>query len=387
MRHLLAVSLVAMFCGCGPDQPVAPEAPAPPVEPPEDASYRVKPPEGKLPLPQHGPSFTEEEHAAMRAQLFVINNFGVYQGGSTPESMYLHDGVDLVLRNGTPIYAVEAGTVRAIQSAGNGQMVLVEDADEPGRAWGYVHVGNVSVRRGQKVGQGTLLAQVQFNGIEHLHLDRLERPAGASWTDFFGLIHHPSAHLFDIPDTQPPLFEGTFRYYVDGSDTTLPADSLQGDVDIVVGLRDPGEHHHDRSGFGDRHAIQRLEYELEREGAAPQTFPSFDFSRLLIARDPTKAREAEQAQTVYRFYRSIHTDTEWWRRPFSFYTLTHAPMEGLPRPLARADTQGRWRTNALNERGERLFPDGDYTLTVRAWDSAGNRAERSETVKVRNGVP
>ncbi|HEX8700189.1 MAG TPA: hypothetical protein VF815_15190 [Myxococcaceae bacterium] len=54
---------------------------------------------------------------------------------------------------GTPIYAVEAGTVRAIQSAGHGQ----------------------------KVEQGKALARVQFEGIEH-------------------------------PDTQPPLFDGAFRY-------------------------------------------------------------------------------------------------------------------------------------------------------------------------------
>jgi hypothetical protein len=348
--------------------------------------YRVKPPAGKLPLPQHGPSFTEEEYAAMQAQLFVINNYGVYQSGPTPESMYLHDGLDIVLPNGTQIHAVEAGTVRAIQSAGNGQMVLVEDADEPNFAWGYVHVGRVSVRVGQKVQQGAALARVQFNGLEHLHLDRLERPAGGVWSQFFSLIHHPPSGFFEFPDTQPPLFEGAFRYYANGSDTVLAADSLHGEVDIVVGLRDPGEHHH-QNGFGDRHAVARLEYELARQGAPPRRFLSFDFTRLLIARDPLKVREAEQAQTVFRFYPSIHTDSAWWQRPFSFYTLTNAPSDGGPRPLARPDAEGSWRTDALDEHGERLFPDGDYTLTVRAWDSAGNQAERSETVKVRNGAP
>lgn len=385
MRTLLGVSLLVLSLGCGSEPPEAPQVPPAP-EPPEPPVYRVKPPEGKLPLPQHGPSFTEEQYAAMRAGLFLINNYGVYQSGSSPEAMYLHDGLDLVLPNGTPVYAVEAGTVRVIQSAGNGQLVLVEDADEPGRAWGYVHVGRVGVRVGQKVAQGTALAQVQFEGLEHLHLDRLERPDGGAWSQFFGLIHHPPAGFFELPDTQPPLFEGAFRYYVNGGDEALPADALRGEVDLVVGLRDPGEHNHDRTGFGDRHAVARLEYELAREGEPPRSFPSFDFSRLLIARDPTKEREAEQAQTMFRYYPSIQPGTAWWQRPFSFYTLTNAPLDGRTRPLRRADAAGSWRTAALNERGERLFPDGEYTLTVRTWDSAGNRAERSETVKVQNGA-
>ncbi len=52
----------------------------------------------------------------MMANLFIINNFGQYQGADTKESVYFHDGLDDVLPNGTKIYAVDSGYVKSIDN-------------------------------------------------------------------------------------------------------------------------------------------------------------------------------------------------------------------------------------------------------------------------------
>jgi murein DD-endopeptidase MepM/ murein hydrolase activator NlpD len=74
----------------------------------------------------------------MQRDLYFANNFGLYQGASgDAESTYLHDGLDIVMPNGTPIHAVEAGIVRYVDArVENYKSVFVEDADERGAGGG-----------------------------------------------------------------------------------------------------------------------------------------------------------------------------------------------------------------------------------------------------------
>jgi hypothetical protein len=361
--------------------------------------YVVPPEAGMLPLPQHRPEMTADEVAAMRRSLFVLNNYGTYQSGPAREQMYLHDGLDIMLPNGTPIHAVEAGVVRTVQNAGNGLMVIVEDADAPDVGWAYIHVDTVPVKVGQKVAQGTRVGRVRFTGLEHLHLSRYARPPGGAWTNFYSLVALPPEGPFPVPDSLPPLFEGPFRYFADGTDTPLTDRAeagegggaeggtvalLSGAVDVVAGLRDPGEHHHDASGFGDRVAVARLELTVSREGRPDVVLPAVDFRRTPIGRFADKGAEALQAQVVYRHYGELFPGQEWWRKPFSQYVVTQGALDVVARPLTAGDMASAWRTDARDAAGAPLFPDGDYTLTVRAWDWAGNAAERRETVRVRN---
>lgn len=43
-----------------------------------------------------------------------------------------------------------------------------------------------------------------------------------------------------------------------------------------------------------------------------------------------------------------------------------------------------WNTKELLPSGQPRFPNGDYVVTVRAYDNRGNVSERSETVRVQN---
>ncbi len=126
---ILAVGIVLslLLDGCGKKTPVSAEAAA------SSNIYTIPPPVGKLPWPQHDPKFTRTEYDSMMDSLWIINNFGQYQGGTASSSVYFHDGIDVVLPNGTKIFAVDSGYVKSIIDGGDYYRRLVI-ANTPGSA-------------------------------------------------------------------------------------------------------------------------------------------------------------------------------------------------------------------------------------------------------------
>ena len=212
-RTGLCAVLGALASTAGFAQTGAPAAaPAPSIPAPV---YRVKPPAGKLPLPQHDPAFTQAQYDSMMQQLYIAQNFPEYQDYSrNPKTVYLHDGLDDMLPNGTKIFAVASGTVRYI----NGRMenyksVVIEDDDHPGHAWSYTHVDSFQVKVGDHVPQGTYIAKVRFRDADsHTHLDRVWRPEGGVWSNPYSMHHsNPIAFVELPPDREPPVVETPFR--------------------------------------------------------------------------------------------------------------------------------------------------------------------------------
>lgn len=400
-RWNLAVLAVYLW-GCGGDSgtPVAPmprpkNPSIPPGPPPDPPPYVVSPPEGKLPWPQHDPRWDRTRYERMLAEIWVVNNFGLYQGDADPSSAYLHDGIDIGLPNGTPIYAVAGGVVRA-NIGGNEfyRTLIVEDEDQAGYGWGYTHVNSFLVQPGDRVKQGTRLAVVNFAGLEHIHLDRVKLPPGGRWDEFFPLIHLDPEPYFEYTDTEQPIFQGSFRYVKDQSDEAfLPgADGkvhVSGDVDIVAGLRDPGEWARSSFAFGgdtsygDRNAPQRIEYEIAGPEGVIESVTSLDFSTFgFSARN--RSNYALGIYQHYPFVRPSAPPLGNYNRRFSYFRVTNRVMETPPGTLQAGFLDRAWQTAELDVTGQRLFPDGEYVVTVRAWDSKGNVAERSETVVVAN---
>jgi hypothetical protein len=379
--------------------------PALPEEPPTDGptdppAYQVSPPEGKLPWPHHNPEWNVTEYAAMIDDIWVVNNFGLYQGGADRATLYLHDGLDVVLPNGTPIYAIEAGTVRAnIGGSEFYRTLLIEDAERPGWGWAYTHIYHFAVEPGDPVHRGTPIGQVNFLGLEHIHLSRVKLRDGGSWNSLFDLIMVQPDTFFVYQDTEPPVFEGGFRYVRNQTDSAFiaPAEgvpvTVSGFVDIVVGLRDPGEWARSRvpvggpTTYGDRNSPNRVEYDIAGADGVILSAVAFDLSRLGIAQTPALATRAEQVLTLYQHYESVNPPAPPVgnnNRRFNYYVITNSDGTDAERELDLTGAMHSWRTGEVGSDGQPRFPNGEYTITVRAYDFKGNMASRSELVRVEN---
>jgi hypothetical protein len=398
-RRARRATLLAVAAACSdprsttvttPEPATRPEAAAqrrPPVQ------YRVAPPAGKLPWPQHDPAFSPEQYEAMLRDLYIANNFALLQAGPEPSSSYLHHGIDVVLDNGTPIHAVQSGYVRSIMDSPQAEFykwILIEDADAPGEGWGYAHVDDFRVKVGDHVPQGTRIASVRFRGLEHVHVDRIRRPEGGDWRDLYSLVNEQPESYFVYDDTQPPVFfERTF-YFRNQSDGVFapPASggrvTVSGDVDVVVGVRDPGEHGHSRRfPVDDRQAPARLEYAIAPLGGTAPRRASFDFRTLRI---PRLRNEAPVVTTVFKFHRTVIPTNvpSAFESRMAFYVVTNVPEGGRAGMVDPTDAALSWRTAERRADGTPRYPDGEYVVTVWAYDFRGNVASRSDTVRVRN---
>jgi murein DD-endopeptidase MepM/ murein hydrolase activator NlpD len=341
----------------------------------------------KLRWPHAAPGLDDAAYAQLAADVFIPNNFGQHQGGvaARPGDTYFHDGIDIFAANGTPIHALEAGTVRDVGVAGtNNFTVTVESDATPANGWSYVHL-TPSVAAGQHVVAGQVVGTVQFAGLEHLHLSRVRRPAGATDWSFATLLTVNPVGFFELPDTEPPLFRDGLLFLRDGTDVRFADDApLSGKVDIAAGVRDPGPLAR-RLNFGgpiwDRHSITWIEYSIEGQGRSVHR-RAFDFTALEIGRpSPSVWSMTPMARVVYQpiLLTGVTTDAE---RVFHYYLLTNGTGGTA---LSLGDAAQAWDTAARDASGQRVFPDGTYRITVRAADASGNVAQFVDTAEVRNG--
>lgn len=354
----------------------------------EPAPYQVNFPDGKLPWPHHAPGLDEAGYQELQDQLWIINNFGQYQCGDSQDGCYFHDGLDIVLENGTPIYVIEPGILKAI--AGNGPYywsVVVEDMDGLGGAWIYTHITpNPALKVGDNLPKGACLGAVSFQGLEHLHLSRAYLLEGGAWNRFSDWSTVSPDDYFIYTDHSPPVIEAPFYFFRNNfpdrftrSDTT----TVNGEVDIVVGIRDPGQYAHSQSTlYGDRLCVKRIEYEIYREGELLERRIAFDFNRMQLNRENL----ADKVATVFKFHLEMNPSfmVEDWNRFVSHYIITNSNGSGIFEPGEVGDKQYSWKTNALDEAGESLYPNGLYTIRVYAWDNRDNEAVAESLVLVDN---
>lgn len=380
---LLIVCLLFVMSGCSEDSPTGPSV----------ILYRASFATGKVPWPHHAPGLTEAEYLNLIESLFIINNFGQYQSGDTRESAYFHDGLDVVLPNGTRIYAVSSGIVKAILDMGEYyQTIIIGDTPgtEPGNAWVYTHVSNFQVRVGDFVPQGTYIADIHFHGVPHVHLSRAYLSSG-SWWNWQDLNFVQPDTFFVYQDSNAPVIAKPFYYFRGNSDTMFHAGDptvVSGDVDIVVGIREIGEYAHSKDGsivplnFGDRLCVSRLNYEISGDSIETVHVRSWDFSKIVLNWRPDAY---ERVYAVYKFYYTIHpSGPTSWDRIFSYFVITNVDGTGEFGEVQVSDQEYAWNTAATDEHGQPKFPNGRYTITVTAWDAKGNEGRAFEEVIVEN---
>jgi murein DD-endopeptidase MepM/ murein hydrolase activator NlpD len=300
---------------------------------------------------------------------------------------YFHGGLDIVLENGTEIYAMKDGFVKAIM--GSSIVIAEKKGDKPCYGWSYSHLGSHTVKVGDFVKRGTVIGEVDFKGLAHIHLERVfsQGPHWGAWH----YICVPNGH-FTYTDDDPPVIETPFHFFPNGSDDRIESDDagevrLSGSVDIVVGMREAGRYAHSDGGFGDRLGVMRTDYEIARVGGGTKrSFRSFDFGILNFRKGYSgRAYGTELTKVVYKHYALLETGKRGGNKVLCYYVITNCAGDEPPRKLDPEDRKHAWDTAGKDAKGRPLFPDGTYRITVTATDFDHNEASASMTVTVANG--
>jgi murein DD-endopeptidase MepM/ murein hydrolase activator NlpD len=112
----------------------------------------------------------------------IALSYGWHRNSSSGQAKF-HSGIDLLANPGTPVLAVDTGTVAfAAQQDNYGNLVVINH--QGGRQTRYAHLEQLRVRRGQQVNRGDTLGTVGSTGRPdtdkpHLHFEvRYSSPQG-----------------------------------------------------------------------------------------------------------------------------------------------------------------------------------------------------------------
>jgi hypothetical protein len=311
------------------------------------------------------------------------NLFNNYQ---QPTDGYVHAGLDIMNPAGTEVRAVDAGYIACVATNypewTTHHFFVVADQRGGSQGWCYTHldpdtftfqVGD-RIQRGQVLGKLVNFKIGALDGNDHLHLSyvRFDQQPGGT-VELVPLLD--PLHFFERPDSVAPTIDPRLRFVKAGKLQEFDADSEQlstvsGRVDVIAGISDsPGP----EVGCNWMAAVVTLE--IRGEKAAPW--------RKLVLDQRGEIGDPTAASALY----VKHADKQRWLvgRPAypvqHFVIATHSDGDGR---LEAADALHCWATDARNADGTPRFPNGVYSVTVRAFDLAGNKAECTNKVLVKN---
>jgi hypothetical protein len=358
------------------------------------AAFRVVLPI-QLPWPHEPPNATPGKSEELRDQVFIINNFGLYQGSGA--QAYFHDGLDIILPKETPVYAITDGIVRSYFLSPNvgSRYIAVEDLQNPGFGWIYVHTDKFRHSIGASVRRGEQIAVVaDFDGLEHIHLSRTFVPNGDRWSRIQNHHNVFADDFFELRDAESPVIHPRLFLFPNESNQLLPLvdgkSVASGDVDIVIGIRDRG--HYARSkdpnfppGQGDRLAPTVIRCDVFNSKGERVAQWIRDWTRTILrwTDDQTSIFAPDRVKVVFKSAADVGITPQLgnWH---SYYVMTNSAGINPMGEVDPSDSQHSWRTGAVNNTGERIFPDGTYTIWITAWDSVGNRSTYRTRIELRN---
>lgn len=300
-----------------------------------------------------------------------------------PLDTYLHAGLDLLHDKGTEVRAVEDGWVRLVDTNypewKTHHYFVVTRAKDGLEGFCYTHVDPDSYRFqvGARVSRGQVLGKlVDFSvgkndGVDHLHLDYVELVPGAQGRLEPRDLADPLL-FFEAQDELAPVIEEDVHFVRDGSLAEFERDAkgvarVAGRVDIIAGFSDAAW-----KGQSCNWGVPVITLEVRGKTVAPW--------RRLVS-DLRGAVGDERA--VGALY-VASKDAQRWGRSFVVHWAVLTNTDGDGR-LQREDKRFSWNTKERGAEGAARFPDGEYEVIVRAWDLAGNKAERICKVRVANG--
>ena len=337
-------------------------ASGPPKPPPGPAKPVAKP----LPWPFPGDSEAQS----------IFNNY------QTMTDQYIHCGLDFIHPAGTPVMAVGPGYVSAIWShePHTGDFFIVTPKKGGDRGWCYTHMDPKTftfkegdfIKEGQELGSLVKFSVNGKPGMDHLHLHYVSFTKNASGQVIPHALLDP-LYFFDWKDTEAPALlplwfvtEGTTRQFEADSSGVM---TVNGKVDILAAITDsafPGQ----KSYLGvpvvmlsisdGTHTMQKLVLDHRGDvGDEKQVKP------LYLTR--AESRALTNPDSYFPYYQVLR--------------VTKTDGDGKITP---GDAKECWDTTALNKAGKPLWPNGQYSVNVYAWDLAGNQGVAGAIVQVRN---
>ncbi|MBI3820030.1 MAG: HEAT repeat domain-containing protein [Planctomycetes bacterium] len=310
------------------------------------------------------------------------NLFNNYQ---QPTDAYVHAGLDLLHPAGAEVRAVASGTVALIATNypewKTHHFFVITPEGKTGEGWCYTHVDpdQYTFKVGDKIAQGQLLGKlVHFTvggnpGVDHLHLDYVKYFKTADNTYDLEHLFDP-LQCFDYEDTIVPRIEpavyfvkkGTLQKFAAGDDGIV---RVHGKIDIIAGISDAAF-----SGQSCNWGVPVVTFEIKGERSKPY--------RKLVVDYRGRIGEERAAPALFVKFDDLKNFAPGTGPGMvHYYILTHTDGDGL---LQSTDARRCWNTLATDESGARRFPDGIYTITIRAWDLKNNKSELAAKVLINN---
>lgn len=124
------------------------------------------------------PFFFMSDKKILLPQGRIASRFGWRIHPVTGEK-HFHNGIDIVMPIGTPIYAPDDGVIRDVYFNNIGGKQLLLDTDN--YIFGFAHLSEVFVKKGQRVNKGDLIARSGNTGRTtgaHLHFTVADKKTG-----------------------------------------------------------------------------------------------------------------------------------------------------------------------------------------------------------------
>ncbi len=182
----------------------------------------------------------------------IWNYYEQHMGQGNLES-YLHQGLDIIVPTGEPVYAVDDGVVKCVLTLGGARYwrTAVSEVQASGQSegWLYAHLIESTIQYdvGDSVKAGDYLGDIVRWSEDwgHIHFARI-KDKGNVWyyeDDEWGIVYNPLLSMQYRVDDIPPeikkdFLQSKYAYSKNDNSGYLSPNKLKGEIDLIVQVSD-----------------------------------------------------------------------------------------------------------------------------------------------------
>lgn len=301
----------------------------------------------------------------------VWNHYEQHMGDGTGYWAYLHQGLDLEVPVGEPVYAVEEGYVKLVLTIGGASYwrlaISPDQVSGYSNGWLYAHLieSSIQVDVGDYVELHDYLGDIIYWSDDwgHIHFVNIH-DQGTIWyydDDEWGINFNPLLALNPITDAVAPVIENfsagsKFGFCVNETSNYLDSDSLYADVDIIVKISDyHGDSEWEQPAF-------RTYYWLNSLPDNTLVFPKTLGQILNHTYEFYNSGSYEAYAPLIYKKDDLHPSPHWMNETRDYFQiLTNNNGDSI---AELSETNLAFPTTD--------YPDGNYRIFVEAWDEFGN---------------